>query len=426
MKAGMAECDITPELGVFQGGYGFRNHGAEAIRDPLAVVVGVFEEGKRRVLLASFDLVYVDDALIRKAKRALSRKFRIAPSHMIFHATHTHSAPEVRPTSKKHWNKKNEAYVKGLLPALESATASAIERMKACSVFYLENQCDFNVYRRRFVNGSMTMSPNDEVPVDKRVRGLLFTTRNGRRLGVVYTYNCHMNVCGDYEISADFAGFARTALWRDLNCPSLYLQGCCGDVRPRMVNEKGTGFRRGTTKDCHDCGEDLAAAVLRGIEKKQRVSPVLRSAGTRIRLPLKPAPSPQRLRVIVKAKTSEASWAKNLLKQLRAGKKPIRQQPYDLHALRLGKDVVLLFLQGEVVSEYATLLEKYYPGINLWCHGYTHAPLNYIPTTHILAQGGYEAGSYRYSRLPLSGPYDAGIEKDIFAATHKLMASVTR
>lgn len=421
MKFGMAERDITPELGVFQGGYGFRDHGAEAIRDPLAVTAAVFEEKGRRVLLTSFDLVYIDEALIREARRSLSRKLGIAPKDMIFHATHTHSAPEVRPTSEKQWNEKNATYVKTLLPALESAAGEAVAGMKPCSVSYVEDRCDFNVYRRKFVDGQVKMVPNDAVPIDKRARGLLYADRDGKPLGVVYTYNCHMNVCGDYEVSADFAGFSRAAIRRDLGCPSLYLQGCCGDVRPRMVNEEATGFRRGSTDDCRNCGEQLAGAIKTGIEKRRRVAPALDCVGTRIVLPLKPAPSAARLRAIVKEKTSELKWAQNLLKQMRSGKKPIDRQPYDIQALKLGKGVVLVFLQGEVVCEYATLLEKYYPDLNLWCQGYSHAALDYIPTTHILADGGYEASSYIYSSRPLSGPYRAGIEKEIFGAADKLI-----
>ncbi|NOZ23466.1 MAG: hypothetical protein GXP25_20515 [Planctomycetes bacterium] len=423
MKFGMAEQDITPKLGIFQGGYGFRDHGAEGIRDPLAVVAAVIGQGKRRVMLCSFDLVYIDESLIKKARQSLSKKFGIAPMDMIFHATHTHSAPEPRRTSDQ-WNEKNTEYAKTLLPALDGAIADAIASMKTCSVSCVEDAADFNVYRRRFKEGQMTMSPNYEVPVDKRVRGLVFTAKNGRRLGIIYTYNCHMNVCGDYEISADFAGWARAAIRRDLKCPSLYLQGCCGDVRPRMVNEEGTGFRRGSTDDVRDCGEQLAGAVIRGAKNKKRVSPALGCSATRISLPLKPAPPMKQLRALIKSGSSEKKWANILLKHLCAGKKPITKQPYDMQALKLGKDVVLLFLQGEVVSEYATLLEKYYPDLNLWCHGYSHAALNYIPTSHILAEGGYEASSYMYARKPISGPYGAGLEKDIFAAANKLIQAL--
>ncbi|MEW6357739.1 MAG: neutral/alkaline non-lysosomal ceramidase N-terminal domain-containing protein [Planctomycetota bacterium] len=423
MKLGMAEQDITPEVGIFQGGYGFRDHGAEGVRDPLAVVAAVIEQGKRRIMLCSFDLVYVDESLIRSARKSLSKMFGIAPGDMIFHATHTHSAPEPRQDSDK-WNEKNTAYAKALLPALETAVGKAVAGMKACTVSYIQDTADFNVYRRRFKNGQMTMSPNYEVPVDKRVRGLVFTAKNGKRLGVIYTYNCHMNVCGDYEISADFAGWARAAIRRDLKCPSLYLQGCCGDVRPRMVNDDGTGFRRGTTEDVRDCGEQLAAALVRGLKIKTKVIPALGCAGTRIILPLKPAPTVTRLRAIIKSGSSEKKWADILLKHLRGGKKPITKQPYDMQALALGKGLVLLFLRGEVVSEYATLLEKCYPDLNLWCHGYSHADLNYIPTSHILAEGGYEASSYMYTKKPVSGPYGAGLEKDIFAAAGKLIKAI--
>lgn len=426
LRFGMAEHDITPEVGIFQGGYGFRDHGAEGIRDPLAVVAAVMEQGKRKVLVTSFDLVYLSAEFIREARPALARRFGIAPGDIIFHATHTHSAPEVRPQTVNQWNEKNAAYVKTLLPALEAAVEDALAAMQPCRVSSVEDQCDFNVYRRRFVNGQVAMVPNFEVPVDKRARGLAFVGRDGKPAGILFTYNCHMNVCGDYEVSADFAGYARAAIRRDLGCPSLYLQGCCGDVRPCMVNEQKTGFRRGTTEDVRDCGEKLAAAIRMGMERPRQVNPALDCVGTQIQLPLKPAPSAARLRAVAKSKGAEQKWAEMLLKRIRSGGKLIAREAYPMQALRIAKDVVLLFLRGEVVSEYATLLEKYYPDVALWVHGYSHAALNYIPTTHILAEGGYEASSYMYSRRPVSGPYRAGIEKDIFAAVGKLMQSLNK
>jgi hypothetical protein len=95
-----------------------------------------------------------------------------------------------------------------------------------------------------------------------------------------------------------------------------------------------------------------------------------------------------------------------------------------MQALSIGKGLVLLFLQGEVVSEYATLLERAYPELNLWCHAYSHGYLEYIPTTHMLAEGGYEAITYLYSPRPLSGPYLPGVEKPIFDGVERLMGQL--
>ncbi|MDB6126663.1 MAG: hypothetical protein JWM35_559, partial [Verrucomicrobia bacterium] len=57
MKAGFAQADITPRLGVQLAGYGpYRNRAAKKILAPLAARAMAVTQGKQRALLISLEL----------------------------------------------------------------------------------------------------------------------------------------------------------------------------------------------------------------------------------------------------------------------------------------------------------------------------------------------------------------------------------
>ena len=54
--------------------------------------------------------------------------------------------------------------------------------------------------------------------------------------------------------------------------------------------------------------------------------------------------------------------------------------------------MTLVAMGGEVVLDYTILLEKAFPGTDLWVAGYCNDVSAYIPSKRILSEGGYEAG----------------------------------
>lgn len=75
MKAGFAQSDITPRLGVQLVGYGpYRNRAAQKITAPLSARALVLTEGKRRKVLLNLDLCFTPRLLARKISAVVAAR----------------------------------------------------------------------------------------------------------------------------------------------------------------------------------------------------------------------------------------------------------------------------------------------------------------------------------------------------------------
>lgn len=61
-----------------------------------------------------------------------------------------------------------------------------------------------------------------------------------------------------------------------------------------------------------------------------------------------------------------------------------------LSVWQFGRDLTLVGLSGEVVVDYTTLLEKALGPNQLWIAAYCHDVFGYLPSSQVLAEGGYE------------------------------------
>ncbi|MCX7887176.1 MAG: hypothetical protein N3B01_08015, partial [Verrucomicrobiae bacterium] len=93
-KAGFAERDITPDIGMeAPGGYGKSFH--RSFHDPCKVRVAVLDDGKLRVALVSLDLLFVNRYLVKEMRAEIGKRCGIKPECVLVAATHTHSGGPV-------------------------------------------------------------------------------------------------------------------------------------------------------------------------------------------------------------------------------------------------------------------------------------------------------------------------------------------
>jgi hypothetical protein len=96
---------------------------------------------------------------------------------------------------------------------------------------------------------------------------------------------------------------------------------------------------------------------------------------------------------------------------------------YPVQAVRLGNDLSLVALAGEVTVEYALRLKREFPKENLIVAGYTNEVPCYIPSLAVLKGGGYEPiNSMIYYGQP--GPFAAGVEETVIGACREVLKSV--
>jgi hypothetical protein len=79
VRAGFAEADITPEIGLeMPGNYG-KVYG-RSVHDPCKVRVAVFDDGRRRVALVGVDALMVRRPLVAAARRGIEHRCGIPPA----------------------------------------------------------------------------------------------------------------------------------------------------------------------------------------------------------------------------------------------------------------------------------------------------------------------------------------------------------
>jgi neutral ceramidase len=57
---------------------------------------------------------------------------------------------------------------------------------------------------------------------------------------------------------------------------------------------------------------------------------------------------------------------------------------------QFGGDLTLVALSGEAVVDYAQLIERAIGPMQLWLSAYNNDVFGYLPSAHVLAEGGYE------------------------------------
>ena len=90
-KAGFAERDITPDIGMeAPGNYGKSYH--RTFHDPCKVRAVVFDDGKQRVALVGVDLLFVTRHLVTEARAEIQKRCGIKPECVLIGASHSHSS----------------------------------------------------------------------------------------------------------------------------------------------------------------------------------------------------------------------------------------------------------------------------------------------------------------------------------------------
>jgi neutral ceramidase len=365
LRAAVAKVDISPPDGTPVTGHVRETKG---FRDRLYATVLLLDDSRTKAALVTHDLIGSSRAVVDGFREAVASATGTPRENIMVAASHNHSGPK--------WEDQ-PGWSRAVCKDVAAAVTEAARDMRPISIGYGEDHIDFNINRRKMVEGRSVVRLNAEGPCDRRVKVLRFD--DGRSLdpvAVLMHAVCHPCVLtwgdkwsppyanGYPKMSADFPGEAKGFVEKAYGgrTRALFLQGCAGDIRPNLP---GHPYRCGDEADMRWIGRGLGCAALRAADK----------SAIREELCKRPTVYPIRCA----ARDIEVPGAK-------AGT-TVR---CELQALKIGP-YLFLTLPGEPMVEYGFRLEKLVADRAVpIIVGYANGNIGYICTAQAHQEGGYE------------------------------------
>jgi hypothetical protein len=231
---------------------------------------------------------------------------------------------------------------------------------------------------------------------------------------VLLNYACHCTTLkgGDNYVHPDWAGDAAARLEAaHPGAVALVAIGCGADADPQP---------RGLPAVARH-GQAIAAEVARLLAGEMRpLGPVQAARFRRLEIPFDHDVTRAELEARLSQPEMTAYPARKFLAELAAGRALPRAVRYPVQTWRFGGDLAMVFLGGEVVAEYALRLRREIGADRVWVNAYANAVPCYIPSTRVLAEGGYEAErAMDFYGLPTRLVGD--VEERIVATVHELL-----
>jgi|GEM_PF-4027961 len=222
LRAGIAEIDITPGLGVGLAGQ-FHARVADSVESPLLVKAMALSCGGVTVLLITCDVIMVPCALVDPALDDIVVRTQVPRDHVVVSATHTHSGPATMPHTGE--AKVDRTWLDSVRRAIVAAAVDAVSHLAPARIAVGQGAVDGVCFNRRDRLGAG--------PTDPTVTSLLVETPAGVPIAFWANLSLHYVSAGsETAISSDYFGAVAERLGR-LVGTSVHGQltnGCSGDI----------------------------------------------------------------------------------------------------------------------------------------------------------------------------------------------------
>jgi hypothetical protein len=417
-KAGVAKVAITPKEPMWMAGYGNRTKPSEGVLHELSAKALAIEDasGARSVIVTADILGFSSDMAEVVAGR-VQKNYGVPRSRLVLSASHTHSGPVTGEVLRPAYplDAKQiaviERYTAGFLDQVVNLVGASIANLQPAQLSFEQGFAGFAVNRRRV---GARQRPG---PVDQDVPVLAVRGSDGNLKAVVFGYACHNTNLADYRFSGDYAGIAQAELEKTYaGAAALFIAGCGADANPlpRRSVELATMY-----------GRILAAAVDSVLKAKMKpVAGPLKVAWEYVDLPFQKAPERAQLQEqAAQGDPAPRRYAQYLLDKLARDGRLADRYPYPVQVWQFGRDLTLIPMAGEVVSDYALRFKGQYGWDNTWVAAYSNDVFAYIPSLRVLKEGGYEGGG---AMVPygLPAPFRAPVEEIIAEKVDDLVKRV--
>ena len=425
LPAGVAAIDITPEEPIRLTGYGNRSSPAGVVAQRLFAKAMAFGgDGERPAVLITTDVIGMSSRVTEELAKRLAPA-GIERGHLAITSTHTHTGPSLAPVLPfifsspitPEQQRVVERYTGQLTDKLERVAREALADRRPARVSWGQGTAGFAAHRRVMKDGKWAAFGIDpKGPVDHDLPLLAVRAPDGALRAVLISYACHATTFEAREnfVHGDWPGMAQQIIQqRHPGAIALVAIGAGADANP---NPRGGGMA-----DVERHAREVAAEVDRLLATALR--PLTSTPAGRFRyidLAFSRIPTRQEWEGEAKQKGARGLFARAVLDRLNRGEPLSPTVPYPVQTWRFGRDLSMIFLGGEVVSEYGLRLKRELGGSRPWVNAYSNDVSFYVASRRMIPEGGYEVeSSMVYYGQP--APLAAGTEDQIVRAVRELL-----
>jgi neutral ceramidase len=396
VPVGAASVDITPDYAVRLSGYSSRRTPFESVAQRIwakALVIGD-DGGQGPAVLLTVDNCGVPAALVDQAWPRL-QQLGLRRERLVVCSSHSHTAPWLigfapflaQDELSADEQEARERYTRKLVDWMVEAVEKALARRTPAQLSWTQGEVGFAANRRVLKDGRWAgFGVQADGPVDHRLPLLVARSAEEKPVAVWANYACHCTTLGgDFnQVCGDWSGYAQEYIEADFpSATALVSIGCGADANPEP---------RGRLEYAERHGRALADEVKRLLAGPLRpLPPQIDCRRKQVELPFGELPSRAAWEEAARAGGSRGLHGRYFLDLIERGEPVPTALPYPIAAWTFGDALSMVFLPGEVVVDYATLLNQRHGADRLWITAYANDVPCYIPSKRILREGGYEA-----------------------------------
>ena len=429
LQVGTASVDVTPNKAVaLWGQFGLRL--STKPDTPLTANVVALQSGDARTTFVSLDLLQLPEAFVQAIRDAVARKDASINVHnIVLTATHTHTAPVLRPGTPgipvNDQTMTVEETIAFLADKISDGIVAAWKSLAPGKMSYGLDRNSIGFGRRAvYANGSAQMYGNTnradfvnlEGMDDDDVGSIFFYDRQDNLKAIIVNVACPSQVVeSQSNINADYWLPVRDNLKARYGEGIVVLGwgGAAGDMSPRPLLHKAANARMRALRGINEMQElarriDLSVSqTFDAVQKEKSADPVLKHVAVTLQLPLNKISEAQYQQafaaynnVMAQVEKDPAcasrvafmarDWHQGVVKRYeQLQKNPGATYPVEIHVVRLG-NLVVCSNPFELFCEYGIRIKARSQATQtfiLQMSGFG----SYLPTERALAGGHYSA-----------------------------------
>ncbi|GMV92986.1 MAG: hypothetical protein AMXMBFR82_27640 [Candidatus Hydrogenedentota bacterium] len=420
LTVGVAEIDITPPVGNRMSGY-FHERLSTAVHDPLHARAIAFQQGEERGAIVVCELVGVPVDATQPARRRAADQTGIPVENILVSATHTHTGADYfgarfayckELAIAEHGTDPHEEvpYIDTLTDAIVAAIEQAESARVPVAIRAGVATQEGLAFNRRFhmKEGPVRFNPgkqNPDIvrpagPTDPAVPMIVFESLDQERPDALLTaFALHLDTVGGTEYAADYPYYMASVIREEhADLIPIFAIGTAGDINHIDVSTK-------TPQKGHEeakrIGDALGATMAEALDELPSVKEPSFAAQTEsVALPLQQY-SEEEVAYALANRAKIVDDSVPFLERVRLYKiidSEMRGEDaiaVDVQAFRLGPDVAIVGLPGEIFVDLGLAIKEASPFQTTLIITLANDYCGYVPTRKAFEEGSYETVNSR-------------------------------